>query len=148
MRKFLHLVTRFFGAIVATTPNEESIVRVGSDLNAAEMELWERMPVSDRSHSLVVLDRFLSLRPEATRAERAGVLLHDVGKIRSDLGLFARTLATIVGPRTERFKIYHDHERIGADMLLGVGSDPVTVAIVRGEGSLEVMVALRAADEV
>ena len=56
----------------------------------------------------------------------AGALLHDVGKLESGLGTLARVVATIVGPRTARFRRYHDHERIGADLLVAAGSTPVT----------------------
>ena len=148
MRRFLHLVTRFFGAIVATPLREESLSRVGADLSVAEMELWSEMSVADQSHSLMVLDRFLIERPTASRAERAGVLLHDVGKTPAQLGVLARVLATIVGPRTRRFRIYHDHEKIGAEMLLRAGSDALTVSMVRGDASKEVMAALLAADDI
>ena len=59
--------------------------------------------------------RFLELRPAATRPQMAGALLHDVGKVQSGLGTWGRVAATIVGPRTRRFRQYHDHEQIGAD---------------------------------
>ena len=65
-----------------------------------------------------------------TRDEMAGALLHDIGKLDSDLGTAGRVVATVVGPRTARFRRYHDHERIGADMLKVAGSSPVTVDLV------------------
>ena len=68
------------------------------------------------------------------RDETAGALLHDVGKLDSDLGTLARVLATIVGPRTDRFRRYHDHEKIGADLLVAAGSSPLTVELVLGRG--------------
>jgi hypothetical protein len=43
-------------------------------------------------------------------------------------------VATVVGPRTARFKRYHDHEQIGADMLLACGSSVVTIDLLRGRG--------------
>jgi hypothetical protein len=52
----------------------------------------------------------------------------------------------VVGPRGERFGRYHRHEEIGAEMIERVGSSPVTVALVRGEG--RAAAALRAADDV
>ena len=64
----------------------------------------------------------------------AGALLHDVGKTASGFGTFGRVVATIAGPRTDRFRRYHDHEAIGADMAVTVGSDPVTIDLIRGEG--------------
>jgi Flp pilus assembly protein TadB len=115
-------------------------------LTAGERDLWRRMAVADRRHSIVVARRFADRRPEATREELAGALLHDVGKIEAGLGTFARVLATIVGPRTRRFRAYHDHERLGADVLDRSGSAPETVALVRGDGPAAP--ALRAADDV
>jgi hypothetical protein len=64
----------------------------------------------------------------------AGALLHDVGKLESGLGTFARVAATIVGPRTDRFRRYQDHERVGADLLAAAGSSEATIEVVLGRG--------------
>ena len=64
----------------------------------------------------------------------AGALLHDVGKTAAGFGTLARVVATVVGPRTKRLREYHDPEAIGAARAEAAGSDPVTVALVRGEG--------------
>ncbi|MEA3185235.1 MAG: hypothetical protein QOJ74_1712, partial [Ilumatobacteraceae bacterium] len=69
-----------------------------------------------------------------SREEMAGALLHDVGKIDSSLGTSGRVVATVVGPRTARYRSYHDHVRIGADMLVAAGSSPLTIDLVRGIG--------------
>ena len=58
------------------------------------------------------------------RAEMAGALLHDVGKVQSGLGTWGRVAATVVGPRTRRFRQYHDHEQIGASMAAQAGIRP------------------------
>ena len=42
--------------------------------------------------------------------------------------------ATLAGPITPRFRAYHDHEQIGADLLVLVGSDPATAELVAGGG--------------
>ena len=110
-----------------------------------EVELWRRMPSVDRRHAIVVARRFSGRRPTATRAEMAGALLHDVGKIEAGLGTFARVAATVVGPRTARFRTYHDHETIGARLAEAAGSDPVTVALIEGAGPAALD--LRAADD-
>ena len=75
----------------------------------------------------------------------AGALLHDVGKVQSGLGTWGRVAATVVGPRTRRFRQYHDHEQIGANMAAQAGSDPATVALIRGDGPAAAD--LRAADD-
>ena len=81
-----------------------------------------------------VARRFVARRPDATRAEIAGALLHDVGKLECRLGTFQRVAATIVGPVTPRFRAYHDHEAIGARMAADAGSDPATVELIAGCG--------------
>jgi hypothetical protein len=81
-----------------------------------------------------VARRFVAVRPEATRAEIAGALLHDVGKIECGLGTFGRVAATVVGRRGRRFTLYHDHERIGAELAEAAGSDPATVDLIAERG--------------
>ncbi|NDC46896.1 MAG: hypothetical protein EBZ68_04880, partial [Actinobacteria bacterium] len=61
-------------------------------------------------------------------------LLHDIGKIEASLGTVARVAATLLGPRTGRFRAYHEHEARGAALLQAAGSDAVTVALVAGQG--------------
>jgi hypothetical protein len=55
-------------------------------------------------------------------------------------------VATIVGPRTARFRSYHDHERIGMEMLADAGSAIATIELVRGQG--RAAAALHAADDI
>lgn len=117
-------------------------------LLAGERRLWIRLSNADRRHALRVARRYLEARPSADRAEVAGVLLHDVGKLASGLGVWGRVVATLVGPRGARFRAYHDHEAIGADMCAQAGSSPVTVALVAGEGPEAAQRALRDADHV
>ena len=88
----------------------------------------------------------MELAPEASPAHIAGALLHDVGKVEADLGTLGRVMATVVGPRTERFRSYHDHEAIGVRLLEEAGSDPATIELAGSRGSLAA--ALRAADDV
>lgn len=141
-----HLVRRFVGSLSRQPPSpaDEGWVRIW--LADPEWALWAQMAAPDRRHAVLVARRFVARRPAATRAEMAGALLHDVGKIDAGLGTLARVLATVVGPRTERFRRYHDHERIGAGLLEAAGSDPVTVALVAGAG--DAFVDLCAADDI
>jgi hypothetical protein len=81
-----------------------------------------------------VARRFVIERPEATRAEIAGAILHDVGKIDCGLGTFGRVVATLVGPRTAAFAAYHDHEEIGARLAEAAGSDHATVDLIAQRG--------------
>ena len=129
-----HLVARFFGSLSGAPPVPSEETWAQSQLLDAEWGLWEQMSNQDRRHSAKVARRFVAARPEATRAEIAGALLHDVGKLECGLGTWGRVVATVVGRRTERFRAYHDHERIGAEMAAAVGSDPATVELIAEEG--------------
>ncbi len=130
----LHLARRFFTSLSHRPPTPDDMTWARSWLADDEAALWSAMPVTDRRHSIDVARRFRERRPAAPRVEMAGALLHDVGKTASGLGTLRRVVATLVGPRTDRLRRYHDHEAIGADMAARAGSDPVTVALIRGEG--------------
>jgi len=129
-----HLAARFVTSLPATPPPPADEAWVDDTLLPGERDLWVQLSNQDRRHSALVGRRFVEARPSATRAEVAGALLHDVGKIECRLGTFGRVVATIVGPRTERFAAYHDHEAIGARMAAEVGSEPVTVELIAGDG--------------
>ncbi|MFZ4721227.1 MAG: HD domain-containing protein [Ilumatobacteraceae bacterium] len=140
-----HLARRFRGSLSRAEPSVDAVAWVHALLLPTEHALWSRMAVQDRRHSIEVARRFTATRAAATPAEVAGALLHDVGKQVAALGTFARVAATVVGPRTERFRQYHDHEALGAAMLREAGSDEATVELVLGHGPAAVD--LRRADD-
>lgn len=144
MSRIAHLASRFSRSLSSTEPSPTDTSWAHDHLLAGERDLWDRMRVEDRRHSIEVARDFVDRRPTADREEIAGALLHDVGKIDSDLGTMTRVVATIVGPRGDRFRSYHDHESIGADLARRAGSGDVTIALIRGEGPAAD--ALRAAD--
>lgn len=129
-----HLVARFFVSLSTRPPDPQDDAWAESQLLPGEVALWRQMSNVDRRHSVKVARRFVAARPEATRAEIAGALLHDVGKIECRLGTFSRVVASVVGPRTERFRLYHDHERIGSELAAAAGSDPETVELIAERG--------------
>ena len=129
-----HLAARFVTSLPNTPPRAEHEAWVAEQLAPGEQSLWVQLSNQDRRHSALVARRFVVERPDATRAEIAGALLHDVGKIECRLGTFGRVAATVIGPRGARFRAYHDHEAIGARMAADVGSDPATVELIAGEG--------------
>lgn len=129
-----HLLRRFRGSLSKRPPAVADEQWAAGVLLAHELELWARMRVVDRRHSIEVARRFADLRPGASREELAGALLHDVGKLDSDLGTLGRVAATLIGPRTARLQAYHDHERIGSEWLAAAGSPRETVELVRGDG--------------
>jgi hypothetical protein len=132
--KMWHLTARFVTSLRPTPPSVDNEVWVDEHLLAGERRLWVQLSNQDRRHSAAVARRFVARRPDATRAEIAGAILHDVGKIECGLGTFGRVIATVVGPRTRSFRAYHDHEDIGAAMARRAGSDPATVDLIAQRG--------------
>lgn len=145
MSDLVHLTRRFVGSLSRREPTVADTAWADSHLLDRESELWHRMTVADRRHSITVARRFVELG-QWSREEVAGSLLHDIGKLDSGLGPFSRVLATVVGPRSRRFRRYHDHEQIGADMLAVAGSCDITVELIRGRGAAAA--ALRQADHI
>jgi hypothetical protein len=145
--KSIHLIKRAFGSFSQSPPNPIEIAKAQDVLNQAEFKTWTEMQNRDRRHSIAVLDRFDELAPTALQTERAAALLHDVGKNVSGLGFIARVVATLVGPRGKRFTDYHNHEALGAELLIAI-SDPRTVDLVRGAANDEASRLLRVADDI
>lgn len=129
-----HLAARFFTSLSGRPPAIADEVWAETHLLPGEVALWRQMSNQDRRHSARVARRFVAARPDATRAEIAGALLHDVGKIECGLGTWGRVVASVVGPRTERFRTYHDHEHLGSVLAARAGSDPVTVDLIDERG--------------
>jgi hypothetical protein len=115
-----HLAGRFFGSLRPGGPSPADEAWVWSLLLPGERALWGRMSGADRRHAVGVARR--------VPAELAvPALLHDVGKVESGLGTFRRVAATVVGPRTARFRQYREHPSIGARLLREAGSADLTV---------------------
>jgi hypothetical protein len=153
MTSAIHLAKRFFGALGRAPIGESQIELVQTTLLDSEFALWSAMMSIDKKHSIKVMSRFMQIYPQATVTQMRASLLHDVGKLESNLGVFERVLATIVGERGSRFAKYHAHEKIGAQMLRQAGSDEETWQLVAGEVSESsqlrtVLAALRQADDI
>ena len=132
-----HLARRFFGALDPRGPSEEDEAWVAAQLGTGERELWARMSGPDRRHAVGV-----ARRVAATVTERwvvAAALLHDVGKVSSQLSTVARVPATVAGlvarervaAGTGRLARYLRHDALGAELLERAGADPRTVAWAR-----------------
>ncbi len=153
MTSAVHLAKRFFGALGRAPIGESQIELVQTTLLDSEFALWSAMMPMDKKHSIKVMSRFMQIYPQATAAQVRASLLHDVGKLESNLSVFERVLATIVGERGSRFAKYHAHEKIGAQMLRQAGSDEETWQLVGGEVSdspqlRTVLAALQQADAI
>jgi hypothetical protein len=145
-----HLARRWAGSLSNRPPAPADAAWAEAFLEPGETILWRLLSNVDRRHAILVARRYAALRPDAARAEMAGALLHDIGKLDAGLGTWTRVAATVVGPRTDRFRRYHDHEAIGAEMLVEAGSDPLTVAMVADDVDLppDVRSALHTADDI
>jgi len=148
MRHVFHLVKRFSSSWSRKDVTEDELNMVRSLLTASEFNLWNQFSIADRRHSVEVAQRFAVLLPGATREHRAGVLLHDIGKIQSNLSTLMRVGATLVGARTKRFRLYHQHEEIGITMLRHAGSHADVIAVLNQSCNAEVAAAFRAADNI
>lgn len=146
MANFAHLVRRTLRSFrPRLTPVDLSLAE--QTLSPAEFAMWSAMQSADKAHSVTVLRRFVEIRPTATKSEKCAALLHDVGKSASRLSTLGRIIATCVGGRTPRMRMYVSHEAIGARMLEGI-SNQLTISLVNGDGPAESQRALRAADDI
>lgn len=147
-KRFGHLSKRF---VLSLAPRQLGLVErafVADNLTNTEFELWNTMLRADQQHSLLVARRFAALYQNASRAHLAGALLHDIGKTTSQLGTLGRVMATLVGPRTPRFRSYLDHEALGAAMLDTAGSDAITISMVSGKCDPQTRLLLEQADNI
>jgi hypothetical protein len=135
----LHLARRFFGALDPRGPSETDEAWVAEQLGEGEQELWARMSGPDRRHALGVA-RAVAATPEGQQPwVVAAALLHDVGKVDSQLSTVARVPATVLGlvarerlaGGSHRLARYLRHDAIGADLLERADADPRTVAWAR-----------------
>ncbi len=148
MSYIAHLAKRFVSSWSRKDVSEDELNMVRSVLTASEFNVWNQFGIADRRHSVEVAQRFAVFLPEASREHRAGVLLHDIGKVQSNLSTLMRVIATLVGPRTKRFALYHQHEKIGITMLRHTGSHDDVIAVLNQTCSAEVAAAFRSADNI
>ncbi len=141
-----HLATRFVGSLRPGPPSRHDEAWALSWCLPGESALWRRMTPADRRHAVGVARRTVELlggEAAASRAVLAAALLHDVGKVEAELGTAGRVWATVAatvggerawrGPldghgRPSRVRRYLHHDELGARLLAGAGSDPLTVA--------------------
>jgi hypothetical protein len=146
-----HLAGRFFGALVPIGPPAADESWAVNHLLEGEQGLWRRMSGPDRRHAVgVARDTIALLGPDQSRREVvAAALLHDVGKVESSFGTFARvwiTFAAMFVGRSRlirwagtppddrrpswraRVGLYLTHDRLGAQLLERAGSQVLTVS--------------------
>ncbi len=135
----MHLAGRFVGAHRPGGATPADREWVASLLQPGELDLWRRQPGHDRRHTAEVARRVeAALSGTAYAGDPrwlAAALLHDVGKLDSEPGIYGRVLATLAGKvaggRLEdweargglrrRFARYRRHDEIGAEMIRAAG---------------------------
>ena len=125
-----HLIRRFVTSLSRRMPPAIDVAWVNATLRENEHDLWKRMKSYDQRHSIEVARRFTQMHPAFTRDQVAAALLHDIGKVESDLGVPGRVIATVVGPVGTRFRLYHDHESIGLNLCRKAGSTAETLRVL------------------
>lgn len=145
-KRVVHLVARFREMGRPVTTEAADTAFAAAVLTGAELGLWLSMDVRDRRHSVAVTRRFVAACPGALREEVAGALLHDVGKSQVVMGRVGRGIATIAA-LTPAMRRYRAHERVGAEMLRGIGAHRRTIELVEGLVQDATAEALRAADD-
>ena len=130
MKNQRHLVRRFFTSLSTRPPETKDIAWVNEQLLESEFELWCRMKPHDQRQSIEVARRFIELHPTFSRDEVAAALLHDIGKVHSELGVMGRVVATIVGQKSTKFQEYHNHEVIGLNLCREAGSSTETLRLL------------------
>ncbi len=146
-----HLAGRFFVALMPMGPAPADESWALDHLLNGERELWKRMSGPDRRHAIgVARDSIRLLAPDQPPREVvAAALLHDVGKVESSFGTFARAGVTFAGiifgrsgvlrwagrapsdgrpSRRARVGLYLTHDSLGAALLENAGSEQLTVS--------------------
>jgi hypothetical protein len=146
-----HLAARFFAAVLPIGPASADESWAVAHLLDGERDLWHRMSGPDRRHAVGVARDTIRLlgSDQAPRAVVASALLHDVGKVESSFGTFARVWVTVAAvafgrsrllrwagepsgngrpSRRVRVGLYLTHDRLGAELLERAGSQALTVS--------------------
>lgn len=130
-------------------------------LRAGELELFLRLPPTERCHGVAVAREVLRADPGASASLLRAALLHDVGKLGTPQFVLYRVLTHLLGPASypaeprlrglagaRQARVHHP--AYGADLLRLAGSGDDVVALVRGHHSAAGgadAAALRSADE-
>ena len=135
-----HLARRFVRALWPRPPRAQDVAWVESVLEPDELALWRELPRHDRRYTIRVA-RLVEARLAGTEFAGdprwlAAALLHDVGKLDAGLGVFGRSVATILGAVAGRARVdrwahtagfrrrtawYLRHDERGADRIRAAG---------------------------
>jgi hypothetical protein len=136
---------QFRQALAARPLPEEALREIAAVLSEQEMVLFQRLSLNDQAHSYQVMTMLKTTgydNPDLL----AAALLHDIGKTRYRLPIWARSLVVLaeafVPSRVARwgkgeatwwrrpFVVKAQHAEWGAEMAKAAGSRPITVALI------------------
>lgn len=130
--RFGHLLVRFWDVASSPVLTETERSWVAGYLKESEQSAFFAQPRGDQRHGYHS-GRWVAARgrPDLVRAS----VLHDIGKRRSGLGLWGRSLASLWilfgGRPSGRWRDYADHGRLAADELETLGAEALVVEFAR-----------------
>ncbi len=127
------------GLFAKITPADETFIQIY--LTKGEALLFHRLRVGEQRHSLNIAYDCLEASPYHRMLIKAA-LLHDVGKVNSNLTLIHKALVVVIMklPIPERIlpgflkkALYYkrQHPTLGAELLKRIGTEPSVVFLVR-----------------
>jgi hypothetical protein len=124
-----HLAARFFDSLRPAGPPPSDEAWACSQLLPGEQDLWARMSGPDRRHAVgVARDAVADLNGDGessvSRPVMAAALLHDVGKVESGLGTWARAGVTIVSMAVGRDRVAGWSPPAPSPSLVAASPDP------------------------
>ncbi|SCY27646.1 HD domain-containing protein [Alkaliphilus peptidifermentans] len=136
----IYRIKQFVSGLTARM-NPEDHLFIKSYLNEKEQQLFYKLRASEQVHSSKVAYGCQSEAPTNTNLIKAA-LLHDVGKIDSNLTLINKSLVVIVSklgikndllPGFLKKSVYfkNQHAKIGYDYLKTIDTDPDILKLVR-----------------
>jgi hypothetical protein len=97
----LHLGRRFVRALWPGPPRERDVACVAGILEPGELRLWRSLPNHDQRYTIrvakLVEERLAGTEFAGQPRWLAAALLHDIGKLDAGLGVFGRSVATVMG---------------------------------------------------
>lgn len=141
LARFRLLAERAMAAVVRVRSDPADRAWVKSILTAAEFDLWTRLSAYDQSHAVQVA-RGVQRRLAPTEYGSdtlwpSAALMHDVGKLQSDLSMLERVIATLANTAMgvaaarrwastatgakRRIGLYLMHGEVGASMIRAAG---------------------------
>ena len=128
------MARRFFGSVRAKPISPEEADFVSAFLSRPAAEIFWQQQLIDQRHALDAAMLMLQATHERSDLVRA-MLLHDVGKRHSRLGIARRVIATFFLllrlPARGRIRSYLEHGELGALDLEAIGLEGVVVLFAR-----------------